>query len=66
MTEHYAPGDKVTIVRGVSPKDKVVGRSGTVNTVFGDELVSVKGVENKLIEALLGERAYRPDQLRKT
>jgi hypothetical protein len=65
MTEHYAPGDKVTIVRGVSPKDKVVGRSGTVKEIDESGRVVVRGLEPRVKEWAIGTRGFWPDQLRK-
>ncbi|MEU6233839.1 hypothetical protein [Kitasatospora sp. NPDC047058] len=59
-------GDSVTVINADGQNPKTLGRTGTV--VQADpvnQLVAVKGIDNRFVEAVLGERAYRPDQLRK-
>ncbi|MFG3051875.1 hypothetical protein ACGFZP_13120 [Kitasatospora sp. NPDC048239] len=61
-------GDSVTVINTDGQNPKTLGRTGTVVQVQTDDvgqLVSVKGIDNRLVEAVLGERTYRPEQLRK-
>ncbi|MFF0409088.1 hypothetical protein ACFYUY_01460 [Kitasatospora sp. NPDC004745] len=61
----FRVGDKVIVVDTDGQSLKTLGRTGTVVQADDtNQLVSVKGLDNPLTEFLLGERAYRPDQLK--
>lgn len=58
-------GARVTVINADDQNPKTLGRTGTVVQVDRDsQLVAVKGIDNRLVELVLGERAYRHDQLR--
>lgn len=60
----FNKGDKVTVIDATDQNPKTLGRTGTV-VEQKNGLVAVKGLDNRLVELAVGERAYRPDQLRK-
>ncbi|MFC8447646.1 hypothetical protein [Kitasatospora sp. NPDC057223] len=57
-------GDSVTVIDATDQNPKTLGRTGTV-VQNSNGLVAVKGLDNRIVELAVGERAYRPDQLRK-
>jgi hypothetical protein len=57
-------GDRVEVIDTDGQPAKTLGRTGTV-VQASHGLVAVKGVDNRIVELLVGERAYRPEQLRK-
>ncbi|MCX4750933.1 hypothetical protein OG455_41365 [Kitasatospora sp. NBC_01287] len=61
----FGIGDEVTVIDTEGQPTKTLGRTGRVVDTAGDELVAVAGIDHKVTEWLLGERAYRPDQLKK-
>lgn len=62
----FRNGDNVTVTDTTDQNPKTLGRTGTViQADYDNGLIAVKGIDNPITEYLLGERAYRPDQLRK-
>jgi hypothetical protein len=61
----FSKGDRVTVTATDDKHRKCcLGRTGAVHSVSSD-FVFVAGIDNRLVECLIGERAFRPDQLRK-
>lgn len=63
----FSKGDRVTVIdTDEEHRECCLGRTGTVHSTSPDgNLVSVSGIDNRITECIIGQRAYRPSQLRK-
>lgn len=60
----FHKGDKVTVTNPPAHWADTRGKTGVVETTDGpDGLIAVKGIDNRLTEAVRGRRGYTADQI---
>lgn len=62
----FRKGDKVTVIDGGQDHPGTEGKTGIVHDdgPYGSDLISVRGIDGRLKEAVLGYRGYTADQLK--
>lgn len=60
----FREGDKVTVTNPPANWADTKGKTGVVETTDGpDGLIAVKGIDNRIVEAIRGRRGYTADQI---